>query len=326
MKVSVIIPTMNRRDIVLRTVDSVLQQDYPAPEYEIIVIVDGATDGTAGALHSFDTESRLRIIEQVNRGLPGARNSGFRIAEGELLIFLDDDMICTQGWLRAHVTAHEAKSYDEIVGLGAIYVSADHPISLAAEMFSTGQGAEFLLHRDFPEEPWPENVWSFANTSISRELLQRLGGFDERFRMREDGELGVRLLKVGVRQQFIANAVAHQWCEKSAEELVRDAEAFAQYDLLFLETHPGWTPHNFFAHLQQESRWKRAARQVLARHLSLADPFLAPLSAMGEWRHTPSALRKLALRVLLLRCGLHWYRRMVEIAGSVPTGAAASES
>ena len=318
MKVSVIIPTVNRRDILLRTVDSVLQQDYRASDCEIIVVVDGGTDDTAEALRRFDTESRLRIVEQENRGLPAARNSGFRLAAGEMLVFLDDDMICAQGWLRAHLAAHQATGRDEIVGLGAIYISADHPPSLAAEMFTRGQGAEFLGHRDTPEKPWPADVWSFANTSIPRSLLHQLGGFDERFRMREDGELGVRLLKVGVRQQFVADAVAYQTCEKSVEELVRDAGAFAEYDVLFLQTHPGWTPHGFLTRIRDESRWKRSARHLLARHLNLADAFLAPLCAMGQWRQTPRPLRELALRALHLRCGLHWYRRMTEVVGRAP--------
>jgi GT2 family glycosyltransferase len=210
--------------------------------------------------------------------------------------------------------------------MGAIYISADHPPSLAAEMFIRGQGAEYLIHRDSPEAPWPANVWSFANTSISHGLLQGLGSFDERFRMREDGELGVRLLKAGVRQHFIANAVAYQWCEKSAEELVRDAEAFAQYDLLYVQKHPGWMPHTFLTQIRNEGRCKRAARRLLADHLKSADAFLAPLSAMGERRHIPRPLRQLAIRALQLQCGLHWYRRISELSGAAPEGPATRRS
>lgn len=221
MRVSVIIPTSNRRDTILRTVEAVLRQDYSASDCEIIVVVDGGSDGTAEALRKLDIESRLRIVEQENRGPAGARNSGLRVANGDLLIFLDDDMMCTPGWLRAHVAAHASSDGDEIAGMGAIYADPDDPPTLAADVFSNQIGAEYLLHRDSSDRPWPANVWSFANTSISRKKLESAGGFDERFRMREDCELGVRLLNSGIRQQFVGDAVAYQHCDKSPEQLVR---------------------------------------------------------------------------------------------------------
>lgn len=318
MRVSVIIPTSNRRDTVLRTADAVLRQDYPASDREIIVVVDGDSDGTAVALRRFDVESQLRIVEQENRGPAGARNSGSRVANGELLIFLDDDMFCAPGWLRGHVTAHAGDDLNEIVGIGAIYVAADDAYSLAAEMFNDGLGAEFLLHRDFPDRPWPVNAWSFANTSISREKLESAGGFDERFRMREDCELGVRLLEAGIRQQFVGDAVAYQHCDKNPERLVRDAELFAECDVLFLEKHPGRMPHDFLTRIRRESWWKRAARHWISRHVGFADAILRPVCAMGDRRQLPGVLRKLALRALLFRSGLHWYSRMRDVAGVLP--------
>ena len=316
MKASVIIPTFNRRHTLLRTVQSVLEQNYALSDYEIIIVVDGGTDDTEDALRKFDTDSRLRVLVQENRGLPGARNSGFRIAIGGLLIFLDDDMICTREWLRAHVAAHQ--SGDETVGLGAIYIPEDHPPSLAAEMFARGQGAEFLFQRDFPEKPWPANGWSFANTSISRRLLEQMGGFDERFRMREDCELGTRLLKAGLHQKFVADAVTYQRCDKSAEQLVRDSQDFAEYDFLFFKKHPGWAPHDFLTRIRRERPWKRSMRHLLSRHLAISDTILMPLCAMGEGRQVPGWLRELALRALQLRCGLHWYRRLTKISGVLP--------
>jgi hypothetical protein len=136
--------------------------------------------------------------------------------------------------------------------------------------------------------------------------------------MREDCELGTRLLKAGMRQQFVADAVAYQRCDKTSEELVRDAERFAEYDLLFLKKHPGWMPHDFITRIRQEAPWKRSARHWLSRNLEFSDAILAPLCAMGNFRQMPRTFRRLALRALLLRCGLHWYRRMRDISGVLP--------
>lgn len=318
MKVSVIIPTFNRRESVLRAVRSVFEQDFPGSEYEVIAVVDGGRDDTAQALRRMDSDRRLRIVEQENRGLPGARNSGARVANGELLVFLDDDMICTPGWLSAHVAAHESGAEGEIVGLGAIYIADDHPQNLAAEMFRIGQGSHFLSHRERPDDPWPANAWSFGNTSIKRLVLEALGGFDEQFRMREDCELGARLVKAGIRQRFVADGVAYQWCHKRPKELLRDAETFADYDLLFLKKHPGWMPHEFLTKIRRESSWKRAVRHWLSGHTGVVDAVLGPLCAIGDWIQMPGLVRKAALRALLFQCGLHWYGRMREISGVLP--------
>ncbi len=316
MQLSVVVSTYNRRDTVLRSVRTLLRQDFPSFEYEIIVVVDGSTDGTAEALRALTADGRLRVVEQENRGLAGARNTGMRAAAGELLIFLDDDMACVPELLREHVAAHAGQK--AIAGLGAIYVAPDNPRNLAAEHFNRGMGAYYLRQRDHPGEPCPENMWSFGNTSIRRAAVMKAGGFDERFRMREDGELGVRLLAAGVRQRFVRGAVAYQWCGKSARELVRDSEAFGEFDLLYMRTYPGRMPHNFLRHIQQDGHWKRCARRLLVARPEIADLVLAPLCAMGEWCSQVGAVRELAVRALLMRCGLHWYHRLLELSGTSP--------
>ncbi len=321
MQASVVVSTCNRRDLVLRTVHTLLQQDCPASEYEIIVVVDGSMDGTADALQTLG--ARVRVLVQENRGLAGARNTGARAARGELLIFVDDDMECVPELVREHIAGHRdsqraggaeiaAEAAAEAVGLGAIYASPDSPRKLAVEHFNRGLGAPYLHQRDRPGVPWPDNVWSFGNSSIRRAVLERAGGFDERFRMREDGELGVRLRGAGVGQKFLRSAVAHQCCDKSPAELVKDAENFAAADVLFIETHPHAMPHDFLRRARLDRRWKRRMRLLLLSCPELADVALAPLCALGE-RFAP--LREAAVRALFLRCGLHWFRRVVELSG-----------
>ena len=76
-----VISTYNRRDaLVSKCLPAIFTQDLPADEYEVIVIVDGSTDGTGAALRELHPACALRIIEQPNRGLSAARNTG--IASG----------------------------------------------------------------------------------------------------------------------------------------------------------------------------------------------------------------------------------------------------
>lgn len=87
MKVSVIIPTYNRAELVQEAIESVLRQSFE--DYEIIVIDDGSTDGTGEALKGF--ASRIRYIGQDNRGLGAARNRALELAQGEYIALLDSD-------------------------------------------------------------------------------------------------------------------------------------------------------------------------------------------------------------------------------------------
>ena len=86
-KVSVILPTFNRADTILRAIESARAQSLQ--DWELIVVDDGSTDGTADILDGLD--SRLVLIRQENRGFTVARNTGIRAARGEYIAFLDSD-------------------------------------------------------------------------------------------------------------------------------------------------------------------------------------------------------------------------------------------
>jgi glycosyltransferase involved in cell wall biosynthesis len=88
--VSVIVPVHNRRDVIVRAVTSLLQQDFAAP-YEIIVIDDGSTDGTADVVVNVDP--RVRVVRTPNGGAAVARSRGIVAARAPVVSFLDSDDI-----------------------------------------------------------------------------------------------------------------------------------------------------------------------------------------------------------------------------------------
>src|SRR5690349_18374024 len=115
MKISVVIPTFQRAPVLARTLPTVFAQDLPSADFEVIVVIDGSTDGTADYLRSLQRPAcALRVIEQANRGQAGARNTGMHAARGDIVLFLDDDVLCEPSLLREHLRAH-GDSRDRIV-------------------------------------------------------------------------------------------------------------------------------------------------------------------------------------------------------------------
>src|SRR5439155_25515228 len=103
---SIIIPTHQRRDIVVANVSALERQD--CRDFEVVVVVDGSTDGTATALRSLSPTFPLTVVEQDNLGAAQARNVGAARAAGDILVFLDDDMEADASLLREHDRPHRA--------------------------------------------------------------------------------------------------------------------------------------------------------------------------------------------------------------------------
>ena len=123
MKISIITPTHNKADLLERTLRSVGGLDYSPADFEMIVVDDGSTDRTGKLLaahrppHGFKT-----VTLEDNRGRSRARNQGLEQAEGELVVFLDDDMELVPGFLRAHADFH--REHPRAVGVGNV---VNHP-------------------------------------------------------------------------------------------------------------------------------------------------------------------------------------------------------
>ena len=96
MKLSIIVPVYNVEAYLQKCVFSLLNQDLPASDYEIILVDDGSTDGSGELCDSLAAEhGNIRVTHQQNRGLSGARNAGIPAASGDNVMFVDsDDFLC----------------------------------------------------------------------------------------------------------------------------------------------------------------------------------------------------------------------------------------
>lgn len=92
MKLSIIVPVYNVADYLPKCLDSLLAQDFPQNEYEIIVVNDGSTDNSGEIAQQYaDKYANITLVNQANQGLSGARNTGIKQAKGDYIQFVDSD-------------------------------------------------------------------------------------------------------------------------------------------------------------------------------------------------------------------------------------------
>ena len=113
--VSIIIPTYNRKESLLRTLASLSHQNYPAERLEVIVVDDGGSDGTEMEMQRVFPFA-LRYVRQENQGDANARNRGAHYASGDILQFLDDDIVVESNFVSAILGEHQCRDKLMVIG------------------------------------------------------------------------------------------------------------------------------------------------------------------------------------------------------------------
>lgn len=321
MEISVVVPTYNRLDTAMRTLETLFAQSLAPSRFEVIVVVDGSTDGSAAALKQLRPACGFQVIEQENRGLAGARNTGYKAARTNLVLFLDDDMLCDPDLVRVHLDAHAGA--DPIAAFGAIFLSPDSPDSLAADCFNLEIGSWHLARRSNPDIQWDLRECVFSNSSIARNRLEQLDGFDESFRMREDLEFGIRLFQTGVQPMPLPGAIAYQYYDKTSVDLIRDSRAFAKADWQLARKHPNAMIRGQITALNSDRSLKHTVRKLAARAPVAADLLLRPVCAIAEALYCVRPVRHLGVRALQARRRIHWlhYISKLQQSSTKPTNA-----
>ena len=225
---SVIIPTYNRADLLAHTLDSLVGQDLPGTEFEVLVIDDGSTDRTAELVAGYHDRLRLRYFFQPDEGwrVAQARNVGIAEAAGEVFVSIDTGVLLHSGCLRAHLASHQAAAEPQVV-LGYVHgfalegaeadalsraVDLDDPDASITGFHGRWPDVRESLYVRYADRiedlPAPWILHWTCNVSAPTELLRSIGGFDEQFRSwgGEDIDLGYRLHLAGAR--FVLNRAA----------------------------------------------------------------------------------------------------------------------
>ncbi|HEY6357032.1 MAG TPA: glycosyltransferase, partial [Vicinamibacterales bacterium] len=171
VRVSVVIPTFNRREKLLRCLSALERQSVLSQELEVIVIDDGSTDGTAEAVGARMFPFSLKLIRQVNRGPGEARNAGLAMAEGELVLFMGDDIVADEHLLEAHLLAHAARPDPADAVLGHVEWPPEPPPNAVMEYVS-GEGSRQFAYEYIPHLPTLDFRFFYtSNVSLKRRFL-----------------------------------------------------------------------------------------------------------------------------------------------------------
>ena len=186
-KVSVIIPTHNRAELLRAAITSVLNQTYQ--EFEIIVVDDASTDKTREVVASFH-DGRIKYIRhEVNKGDAGSRNTGIRNSSGDFLAFLDDD----DEWLPEKLQMQVGLLRNSPEKVGGVYTGSLRIDKTTGKIFAVNNAGK---RGDLFQEMFRHNLIPTPCVLLRRECFERVGLFDERMPCCSDADMWIRIAEL----------------------------------------------------------------------------------------------------------------------------------
>jgi len=208
MFISVVIPTYNKCEVLLKTLQPLQTQSLYREHYEIIVVNNNSTDNTERSVKAIiEVFETIRYVFEPRQSRGAARNAGIRAAKGEIILFLDDDIIVEHDHLERHLSYFDGKP---LALMGQVMDISKYPLGFGRYMHEkqfAGSGHGGWTNIDWENLPGLNVVT--LNLSVSRSTLEliaipnlhdgHISYFDESLLSRQDADLGIRLEQKGVR-------------------------------------------------------------------------------------------------------------------------------
>lgn len=298
MKLSVVIPTYNRRTSLEITLSALARQTCPDTDFEVIVVDDGSIDDTGEWLQTLKTPYSLKAITQTNGGPSKARNRGVNEASGEVIVFIDDDTEPAEDFLSAHAALHSENAPLAVIGPMVPDMARREPVWIAWEHAMLQKQYDAFARREW----WPPgpNHFYTGNASLRRVDFLAIGGFDLHYTRQEDVELAHRLQREREVQFTFApeTAVTHRplrtfesWTRVPLAYGALDVERAQRGDVSWELVRHGYVGRNTLTRLLARIEWAapfltaplRAtlkATAIILHTLGLTKPACAVLSAL----------------------------------------------
>jgi GT2 family glycosyltransferase len=290
----VVIPTYNRRAQLARVLEALAAQQPGTGDFEVIVVSDGSTDGTDEYLRSSAPPLPVTALSQTNAGPAAARNRGVEAARGELILFIDDDVVADPHLVASHVRAHERLGAGWAV-LGPMLEPPDERLSrwIRWEQAMLDKQYAAMLAGEWSATP---RQFYTGNASLARSIVVDAGGFDTAFRRAEDVEFAYRVAHTGVKFTFEPECRSYHYAHRSFGSWLANARAYGQNDVIFgRDRGEQW----LLGQVAKEFHEKNPLVRALTR-VALVAPFVEPLaertlnvvSAVADKVHLDSVSRQ----------------------------------
>lgn len=269
-EISVIIPTYNGINLLTRTLKGLEKQNSDSPPFEVIVVDDGSTDGTADFLDSYKGNLNLKIIRLPrNRGRSTARNAAINVASSKRILLLDADMDSPADLIAYHVSAHNGQNH-AIIGS----VKFERRIRLRGySRYWEGRGAQ----RSKQKGETSARYFLSGHSSLPTELARQIGGFDEDIAFYgEDIDFGLRISAAGAKVIYDPNISTVHLHQRPLISVLCILREYGRLTIpILLTKHP---------HLSRELGIEWGSRQGILgslRRLLLTAPIYYPLLLIG---------------------------------------------
>lgn len=225
INVSVVIPTYRRMGLLYRCLAALSRQDFDPKRLEVIVVTDGPDDTTDwlmdGSVKGGATFRQISLPSK--KGPAAARNMGWRLALGELILFTDDDTLPQRDWVRSYWEAYMRSPLDTAFRGKVVVPCPPEPTDYEKNVAGL-ETAEFVT----------------ANCACPKTLLQKIDGFDESFTMawREDSDFQFRLLEQDVQIIDVPEAVVVHPVRKTYWGVSLQEQKKSLFNALLYKKHP----------------------------------------------------------------------------------------
>lgn len=278
---SVVIPTRDRHTLLLELLRRLDEQDAAPGAFEIVVVDAGSADGTTSMLSSWFSRQPFRWVAIGPAAAARARNAGAAVSVGQLLIFLDDDMLPGPGFISAHLEA--AGKFPGAVVVGACPVAgARRPFSRMVTRWYAGQFDTMTAAAAAGHTLTAFQVFT-GNLTVPRAIFEGIGGFDEQFEGYggEDTDFGIRLVVARVPLRYAPSAVAAHRFGASWPVWINRVRALAAGTILLAEKHPGWAREFPAGQTDPSSVLRRRGAWLAWKAPWLGRLVMPPLLALG---------------------------------------------
>lgn len=178
MKISVVICTYNRAQMLVESIRAIINQNFPSNGFEIIIVDNNSSDNTKQIVEKFLPRSKvsIRYLFEGKQGLSFARNTGINAASGEIVAFVDDDIDAGNDWLTAVVEAFSSSHVACVGGPIRPIWLVEKPKWLTEQWYPFLSVSEFEAAKVSGDFIGPNYPWG-ANIAFRRLVLNELGGF-----------------------------------------------------------------------------------------------------------------------------------------------------